>query len=211
MTTFQDIDVLVAEKSLLKHPFYVKWSKGELTLSDLRAYAKEYFRLVERIPGIVSRVRDRVTDGALQAQVARNVVEEQEHVDLWKRFSYSLGLTDADLAAHVAAPKTEAAIRSLETIAERNLQDGMVAMYAFESELPKVAQTKKDGLTAFYGLTSADAHVYFDEHLLEEKHIKVWRSQPLSGDAMTAADASLTAQNQVLDAVCEACGISTDC
>ena len=85
-------------------------------------------------------------------------------------------------------------------------------MYALELELPKIAQTKKEGLLKFYGLSSADAHVYFDEHLNEEKHLDVWRAMPISKmHASAAAELSCVAQNQVLDAVCEGCGISMDC
>ena len=57
--TLSTLDPFIASMSLLKHPFYQKWSKGELTKGDLAFYAKEYFHLVERIPGIVARVHER--------------------------------------------------------------------------------------------------------------------------------------------------------
>ena len=46
---------------------------------------------MKRIPGVVERVRDRAANKKLQAQINENVVEEQEHVELWKRFAKSLG------------------------------------------------------------------------------------------------------------------------
>jgi pyrroloquinoline-quinone synthase len=211
MLTYTELDNLIASRSLLLHPFYVRWTKGELTMDHMKVYAKEYFKLVERIPGIVARVRDRVTDTDFQAQIAVNVVEEQEHVDLWKRFAKSVGVSEAELAAHTASPKTEAAIQALEQICEKAPEQGVVAMYALELELPKIAETKKDGLCKFYGLTSEDAHIYFDEHLKEEKHIAVWRSQKLGATSEAAANVSLTAQNHVLDAVCEACNLPLSC
>jgi pyrroloquinoline-quinone synthase len=104
------------------------------------------------------------------------------------------------------------AVSSLETLAERSAEEGIVAMYALEAELPKIAETKKQGLCDFYGLTSDDAQVYFDEHLKEEKHLQVWRSQPVDAvRARSAAETSMSAQNRVLDAVCDACGISMVC
>ena len=206
------LDDLIASRSLLKHPFYVAWSKGELTLNDLRVYAKEYFHLVERIPGIVARVRARVRDRDLQSRIDENIREETEHVEFWKRFAKSLGISQQELTAHVPSATVVDAVRSLEELAERGMEEGIVGMYAMEAELPKIAATKKEGLCAFYGLTSDDAHVYFDEHLHEEKHLQVWRAFDVDEKrARAAAATSLTAQNQVLDAVCNACGISTVC
>ena len=206
------LDDLIASRSLLKHPFYLAWSKGQLTLNDLRVYAKEYFHLVERIPGIVARVADRVSDRAMKTRIQENRREEQEHVELWKRFAKSLGISEAELVAYQPSAKVVDAVRSLETLAEGTAEDGIVGMYAMEAELPKIAATKKDGLCKFYGLDSQDAQIYFDEHLKEEKHLEVWRTFTVESDRATAAaETSLTAQNQVLDAVCDACGISMMC
>ncbi len=206
------LDPLILSRSLLKHPFYVAWSKGELTLDDLRIYAKEYFHLVNRIPGIVARVADRVADKNLKLQIQENMQEEQEHVELWKRFAKSLGILESELVAHQPSMKVRAAVDTLEKLAEAGKEEGITGMYALEAELPAIAATKKDGLCKFYGLDSEDAQIYFDEHLKEEKHLKVWRAFSVDHDrAHAAASTSLTAQNQVLDAVCDACGISMSC
>ncbi len=211
-TSVTSFDGLIAQRSVLKHPFYVRWSAGELTIDHLCFYAKEYFRLVERIPGIVERVRDCVEDRELRDRIHRNVVEEQEHVGLWKRFARSLGLSERELLAHKVSAKTQEAIRTLEELAEMGSDEGMAAMYALEKELPAIAQAKKDGLTRFYGLTSSDAHIYFDEHLGEEKHLEVWRAKDVDAErSRIAATTSLTAQHAILDAVCEACGIPLLC
>ncbi len=212
MFTLSSLDPLIASRSLLLHPFYQKWSKGELSLDELRVYAKEYFHLVERIPGIVARVRDRATEPALRSLIAENMAEEQEHVELWKRFAKSLGIDESELVAHAPSSTVMEAVARLESLAGQSLEDGIVTMYAMECELPKIAQTKKEGLCDFYGLTSEDAHIYFDEHLKEEKHLKTWRTFMIDGDTAEAtAAASLAAQNQVLDGVCEECGIAMVC
>src|SRR3989344_5637722 len=117
------LDSLIASRSLLKHPFYQKWSKGELTLGDMRIYAKEYFHLVERIPGIVARVRDRATDAKFRAQIEENMHEEQEHVALWKRFAKSLGVSEQELSEHQASPTVIAAVASLESLADEGLEE----------------------------------------------------------------------------------------
>src|SRR3989344_5948331 len=178
MITLSSLDPVIASRSLLQHPFYLRWSKGELTMDDMQAYAKEYFHLVERVPGIVARVRDRATDGAMRERITQNMQEEQGHVALWKRFAKSVGVSEAELAAHVPSEKVQAAVRHLENTAEQGFEQGVTLMYALELELPKIAYTKKDGLAKFYGLTSEDAQCYFDEHMEEEQHLQVWRAFP---------------------------------
>ncbi len=214
MYTLSQLDERIASRSLLQHPFYVKWSKGELTLDDLRVYAKEYFHLAKSVPGIVSRVRDRALEKhpEMIPFIEENIVEETEHTELWKRFAMSLNISDEELTVYQPSLKTRHAVQMMEGLAERSFDHGVAAMYAMELELPQIAQTKKDGLCDFYDLTSIDAHIYFDEHLKEEKHLAVWRMVSIDcSDAEEAAEASLTAQNQVLDAVCDLCGIDEHC
>lgn len=212
MFSLSSLDPLIAEKSLLKHPFYQKWSKGELRLEDLKVYAKEYFWLVQRIPGIVSKIHDRTEDLALRMRIELNVHEELTHIDLWKFFASSLGISEQELTSYEPSQKMHEAVSRFEEIAEMGLDEGVAAVYALERELPKIAKTKKEGLLRFYGLSSRDAHAYFDEHLGEEKHLDVWRAMQVSEErAVRAAKMSLEAQNQVLDAVCERCGICVAC
>ncbi len=211
MATFADLDQQIAKQSLLLHPFYVKWTKGELTREDLQVYAKEYYHLVARIPGIVERVAVRAKEDSLRAQIEQNAREEHEHVALWERFAKSLGIQTAELQAHVASDTVQGAVAELETLAEGSFEDGLVAMYALEAELPAIARTKMDGLKEFYGLTSEDAQIYFEEHLKEEKHLAVWRAAGLPDGAEVPAARSLAAQNRVLDAVCEEAGIAMAC
>lgn len=205
------LDSIIQKYSLLKHPFYVRWIRGELTLDDLRVYAKEYLHLVKRIPGIVARVRERMPEQygeRLKSFAEENEREEKEHVELWKRFANSLGISDRELDAYVPSAGAHAAVSALEAMAGRSFGDGVVTMYSIERELPKIAQTKKEGLLRFYGLSSSDAHAYFDEHIKEEKHLRVWREVSVNGKrARETAEESLRAQNQLLDAVCALRGI----
>ena len=210
MTSPATFDSLIAEMSLLKHPFYQKWSKGELTLKDLQIYALEYFHLVNRIPGIVERVRVRADERnhALAGMIEKNRIEEQEHVELWKRFAKSIGVSDAELIAHKPSATVTAAVMELEQLADGTFEEGVITMYSLEAELPKIAKTKKEGLCEWYNLSSEDAQIYFDEHLKEEEHLQVWRGVGVDAKrGETIAKRSLQAQNKVLDGVCELCGI----
>lgn len=216
MTNLTDFDAVIDRKSLLKHPFYQKWSAGELTMDDMKVYALEYFHLAKAVPGFVDRVRDRArvrgADAKLLAQFDQNFAEETEHIDLWKRFAASLGISEAELDAYVPCETVKQAVRKIDEACERSYEEGVAAMYALEKELPAIAQTKKEGLQAYYGLHSEDAHIYFDEHLKEAKHIAVWTSIDLGdADVADAVHESLAGQNGVLDGVCEEAGICMEC
>lgn len=209
------LDPVIRSKSLLTHYFYEqKWNMGELTQEELAIYAKEYMHLVERVPGIVERVRDRARTSRpdLVPSIEENIAEETEHIELWKRFAKSLGVTEEQLANHKPTDMTKKAVSELEKLAEGSFEDGVTAMYAMELTLPEIAQTKKDGLCKFYGLQSEDAHVYFDEHLKEEEHFAVWRKVEVDPvRAMRIAKTSLKVQHMVLDGVCEVCGFCISC
>ena len=52
---------------------------------------------------------------------------------------------------------------------------GACAMYAFEKEIPKISQTKLDGLSEFYQITTDKATEYFKLHtemlMLDMQHL----------------------------------------
>ncbi|MAE68659.1 MAG: iron-containing redox enzyme family protein [Candidatus Peribacteraceae bacterium] len=212
------LDEFINANGLLTHYFYAqKWNNGELTKEDLALYAKEYFHMAKAVPGIVSRVKDRAKERGftdLIADIERNIVDETDHIELWKRFSSSLGITEKELEEYEPHDLTKEAVRDMEELADGSFEDGVTAMYAMELTLPEVSQTKKDGLCKHYDLpeSNEDAHVYFDEHLNEENHFSVWRKisvDPFHG--MQVTKSSLKAQHKVLDGVCDVCGFCISC
>lgn len=213
MMSLSSFDQRIRNRSVLTHYFYeVKWNNGELTDEDMRTYAKEYYHLVRSIPGIVERVRDRaLARGHDVSAIEENIAEETQHIELWERFAKSLNVSKQDLVEYEPHIKVRNAVCKLETLADGSLEDGIAAMYALELDLPAVAETKKDGLCKYYDLHSEDAHIYFDEHLAEEEHLQTWRAVPVTLSSRSAIDVSLDAQHEVLDGVCEACGIEAMC
>ena len=92
------IDSKVAERAMLKHPFYQAWTEGRLPLDTLRAYARQYFHHVEAFPRAVSAVHSACPDRDGRRMLAENLAEEegieagkQDHASLWLMFACGLG------------------------------------------------------------------------------------------------------------------------
>ncbi|RIK49487.1 MAG: dehydrogenase, partial [Ignavibacteriae bacterium] len=63
----------IAEKSLLQHPFYRKWSEGKLTVTELREYAKQYYYFVKHFPRFVSCVHSNCEDIEVRRMLMQNL------------------------------------------------------------------------------------------------------------------------------------------
>src|SRR5258708_12342051 len=83
------IDAAIAEKSLLKHPFYQNWQAGKLSREALQLYAAQYYRHVEAFPKHLRMLAAR-TEGPLQGLIRQNVAEEENPAGppphFWPRF-----------------------------------------------------------------------------------------------------------------------------
>lgn len=199
------IDLEIEKRSLLKHRFYQAWSAGTLTTEQLRGYAKEYFHLVRAVPEMVERMAaQRSSD-----EILTNLREERKHVEPWVKFAEALGVPRQELERHDIAPKTREAVQRLLGLSSR-FDEGVAAMYAYEAEIPRISQTKLDGLKQYYNMTDDDATEYQRIHsTVDIRHAAVWRrmlAQMPAGrheDVFNAAISSLVAQNTLLDAVCD--------
>ncbi len=70
------LDAAIAEKNLLKHPFYQDWQAGKLSREALQLYAAQYYRHVEAFPRHL-RVLAARTEGPLRDTVMENLQEEE--------------------------------------------------------------------------------------------------------------------------------------
>ena len=199
----QKIDMLIEERSLLKHPFYQTWSEGKLTQDALAGYSKEYYQMVKAIPRFMTPLLDTAPE-SLYDELDFNQNEETNHVKLWIKFANALGVSTYDLEAYQGLEETTMAIEGLFSIMD-SFDTGSAAMYALEKEIPKISKTKLEGLAEYYGLTSFDATVYLKQHTEADiRHAQSWEN---SIDASTkdeqmmlnAANNSLTCQNLLLD------------
>ncbi len=172
------LDAIVAEKHLLKHPFYQLWSQGKLTRENLREYAISYYPHVAAFPTYVSGVHSGCEDAALRQELLENLIEEERgtenHPALWRRFAAALGADASELAAAPRTPEVAATIAEFRRAThDGSVAEGLAALYAYESQIPEVSKTKREGLEAFYGIVDEDATRFFSVH----EEADVWHRQ----------------------------------
>ena len=208
MNIIKKIDDMIEERSLLKHPFYQAWSDGKLTQESLAGYSKEYFQLVKAVPSFMEPIIEKASDDVV-GDLIENQQEESDHIKPWITFAGELGISKDELIAYEGLPKTKKAVSDLNNLMN-TFDGGACAMYAFEKEIPKISQTKLDGLAEFYGMTNNESTEYFKLHTeADVRHAASWqhileKSLTNSNNLIEIADKSISAQNLLLDSCFEA-------
>ncbi len=159
----------VMEHSMLKHPFYVAWTEGKLSKEILAEYAKQYYAHVRAFPTYVSAVHSRCDDVELRQELLENLIEEERgsenHPELWLRFAESLGATREEVKTAKLLSSTEDSVARLKSLTQSDdYRRGLAALYAYESQIPEVARTKRAGLKSFYGIDDERAVSFFRVH-----------------------------------------------
>ena len=207
MNLIKRIDEMIEERSLLKHPFYQMWSDGKLSVESLAGYSKEYFQLVKAVPSFMTPIIEKAPEPVI-AELIENQQEEADHIRPWIKFAEELDISEEELIKYDGLKKTKNAVSELSEL--MNTYDGgSCAMYAFEKEIPKISQTKLDGMEKFYEMSSDDATEYFKLHTEADiRHVAVWRNilettSTNTDDLIQIADKSISAQNLLLDSCYE--------
>ncbi len=207
MNVIKKIDEMIEERSLLKHPFYQMWSDGKLTQESLAGYSKEYFQLVKAVPLFMAPIIEKAQDSVVGELIA-NQQEESDHIRPWINFAGELGVSEDELVSYPGTSKTCKSVSDLSELMN-TYEGGVCAMYAFEKEIPKISQTKLDGLEEFYGMTNDNATEYFKIHTEADiRHAASWRniletSSTDPNNLIEIADKSISAQNLLLDSCYE--------
>ena len=165
------IDLKVAARAMLKHPFYQAWTEGRLSLDDLRAYARQYFHHVEAFPRAVSAVHSACADRDGRRMLAENLAEEegieagkQDHATLWLMFAGGLGEGEDAVRAQQLNGETQALIDTFRRLSRQSYAAGLGALYAYESQFPGVASAKIEGLVDRYGISDEETLRFFRVH-----------------------------------------------
>jgi pyrroloquinoline-quinone synthase len=194
---FTSLDTRLDRYDLLKHAYYQAWSAGELTREDLREYAAEYWHHVAAFPAYLSALHSRLPEGRLRRMVAGNLADEEglahgdvAHSEMWMDFARGMGAEEAEVRGRELGAETRALIEHFREAmtgeangsATGSATAALAALYAYESRVPAIAQTKAEGLARHYTAEDKDPKTdeatrrYFAVHTTADvHHARVWR------------------------------------
>ncbi|MCB0875028.1 MAG: iron-containing redox enzyme family protein [Solirubrobacterales bacterium] len=200
-TVWDRIEQARARHDVLQHPFYVRWSAGELSPDELARYSGQYRHAVTAIAELSATAAGELPD---HPELASHAEEEHAHVAMWDGFVDAVG---GDIGA-AATPETSECV---EVWTEKDGALSAIArLYAIESGQPAISKTKLEGLAEHYGVESESGTRYFTvhrgrdvEHAAEGRELlEELIATPADEDAVVAAaEAAFAANWRLLDGV----------
>jgi pyrroloquinoline-quinone synthase len=203
------IDNDIAAKHLLKHPFYLAWVRGELNKEALTDYAKQYYHHVAAFPTYLSALHAKCDDQPTRKQILQNLIDEEagspNHPELWKQFANALGIDDVDLERTKKQSETKNLIETFRSVCGNDsTTEGLAALYAYESQIPAICESKIDGLKKHYGFNDPKGYEYFSVHIEADKEHSAAEREMLADQIDNQNIDNIRASvNRVLDALWE--------
>lgn len=140
---------------VLQHPFYQRWSAGELSREELARYSGQYRHAVAAIATMSAALAESLPE---RAELRSHAAEELGHVRLWDGF---VGAVDGDLDAE---PTAETADCVANWTGDGDKLETLARLYAIEVAQPPISHTKREGLLARYGFEDGSGTAYFKVH-----------------------------------------------
>jgi pyrroloquinoline-quinone synthase len=177
----------LAGRHLLDHPFYRRWSRGEVGVQELRGYAAQYRHFEAALPAHLESIAE---DPALRDVARRNLDDESTHLELFDRFAAALG----EPRSQAPSPAMRALLDVYAAARTRSAAEGFAALLAYEAQSPQVAASKAAGLRE-HGILDGDGLAFWDTHATLDRDHAVWAVEALgaSGAAEEAVAVSIEA------------------
>jgi len=199
----------IAAKHLLKHPFYLAWTRGELSKEALVDYARQYYHHVAAFPTYLSAVHAKCDDPSTRKELLDNLMDEEggspNHPELWLNFAEGLGVSESDIRKSEKWSETSNLIDAFRSVCrDGSTAEGLAALYAYESQIPAICESKIDGLQKHYGFSHPEHYEYFSVHVEADREHSAAEREMLSAYVGNQNFESVRASvNRVLDALWE--------
>jgi pyrroloquinoline-quinone synthase len=175
----------IAKYDLLCHPFYEAWSAGELTQKDLRDYAADYWHHVAAFPTYLSALHSRLEDGELRRTVLQNLADEEglespdrkPHAELWMDFARGMGANAMEVRTSEPIDSVGRLIQHFRRLMTEAPALALAALYAYESQVPRIAAEKAKGLRELYGANAGTCRYFTLHQTADVHHAAVWKRE----------------------------------
>ena len=166
--TLKQLDSQLDNFHLLKHPFYVAWEKGELTQEILQDYAEQYYQHIKAFPRYISATHSMCDDIEQRKILLDNLSDEEDfskdHPMLWKQFALAAGTSKESVESVKQEAFTSNLIDNFFRLSRSSYAEGLGALYAYERQVPEIAETKIKGLVEHYNISTDEGLEYFVVH-----------------------------------------------
>lgn len=166
------IKAVLDDKSMLKHPFYTEWTKGELPISKLQEYARQYYHFEASFPRYLSSIHSRTESPEIRQLLLDNLWDEEHgernHPALWLEFAAALGVSETEVKTATLRPETRALVEHFrQTSSQSPLAEALGTLFAYEGQVPAIAWQKIKGLTEHYNFEPKQFE-FFSVHLVAD-------------------------------------------
>lgn len=171
MDVLARLDETLRATNVLEHPFYQRWSRGQLGPEELGLYAGEYRHAVGALAEASALAAAKAGD-AHRDELLRHAEEEATHIAMWEQFADAAGATRPDGSPEPMLVQTRACVEAWS--AGDDLLEHLAVLYAVEAGQPEISRTKLAGLSAHYGyIQEGPATEYFTVHeVLDVEHAR---------------------------------------
>jgi pyrroloquinoline-quinone synthase len=202
--TLARIDALIEGRSLLTHSFYTRWVAGDLPPEAISEYAARYFHFEANFPRFLSAIHSRTEDSGARQVLLDNLWDEEagedNHVELWLRFAEGVGANREDVRKGEPSPAAAALVGTYRKASEGPVAGGIAAMYAYEKQVPAIAEAKIKGLREHYEVEDEYTLTFWRVHeQLDIQHAGNERAM-LATFADQDPDAAIAGTERALDA-----------
>ena len=178
-------------------------------MDALADYARQYYHHVAAFPTYLSAVHANCEDQNTRKQLLCNLVDEEggspNHPEMWLQFAEGVKVQKTNAHSAEKWPETNNLIGTFRAICRKPATaEGLAALYAYESQIPAICESKIDGLKKYYGFADPKHYEYFSVHIEADREHSA-AEQRLLGEYINNQnfESVKASVNRVLDALWE--------
>lgn len=166
-SVLEQIDALLRDTDPSRQDVLVAMSQGALSRDEVRAFASQYFHLVDALPRFVSTVHSVTLDHPAIRRTLLNVLVPLELnppsiADLWLQTCASIGLFSDSVRSGAPTASTAACLGDFDYLCREGTAQGLAALYAWMSRLPRVCRIEQAAMAEHYDLAGGPGVQFFE-------------------------------------------------
>lgn len=176
MTFSEKLKESISTYHLLLHPFYQDWVRGNIPKDKIKEYSIQYYHHVKSFPLYISATHSKCEDLGKRRILLENLADEEAlnggepHPELWLRFAEGLGVSRTEVKKSPTRKSINNVVEVFTSAAHSSYAEGLASLYAYEYQVPEIAETKIKGLEEHYEVNDDRSLSFFKVHQEADVH-----------------------------------------